>query len=140
MYPRAPELVGISLIAASALALALHFTPSLGFGQAPRAPGIPDCPVDATTDVLSADALQCWIPAPHGLWRILAHASANGALVVETSTGDFRDADHIGSVVAQSVGDRYSEVLVYVRLEDAGNQRTVRLRVTRHGKPERLDF
>jgi hypothetical protein len=133
--------IGVSLLAVGAIALAVGLHPSLGFRSAARhAPGIAHCPVGAERDILAPDALQCWMRAPHGLWRIQTHVSAHGALVIETSADDLSDANHIAEVIRRSVDARFSETLLYVRTESGGTRGTVRLRWTRHGPLERLEF
>jgi hypothetical protein len=103
--------------------------------------GIPRCPDDADRDLLSAKALQCWFTAPHGRWRTLNHQSHLEALVVEVEARDLRDADEIARRLVSQVEVAYSEVLVYVQAESAGDLlRLRRVRWMRNAGFETLDF
>src|SRR5688572_27112699 len=103
--------------------------------------GIPSCPDDARGRLLSADALQCWLSAPHGRWRRLNHQSHLEALVVEIEAQDVRDAVAIAEqVVADPMAGQFSEILVYVARPQGGESQIRRVRWTRGGHFETLDF
>jgi hypothetical protein len=109
--------------------------------RAPQDFGIPSCPDDAGGRLLSADALQCWLGAPHGRWRRLNHQSHLEALVVEVEAEDLRDAVAIAQrLVADPMAGEFSEVLVYVAQPRHGQARVRRVRWTRGGRFETLDF
>lgn len=104
--------------------------------------GIPSCPDGAEGHLLSADALQCWLSAPHGRWRRLNHQSHLEALVVEVEAQDLRDAVTIAErVVADAQAAAFSEILVYVAQPRPGESHIRRVRWTRGGgRFETLDF
>ena len=103
--------------------------------------GIPPCPDDAGDRLLSADALQCWLSAPHGRWRRLNHQSHLEALVVEIEAQDLRDAVTIAQrVVADPMAGVFSEILVYVAQPGQSESQIRRVRWTRGGRFETLDF
>ena len=84
---------------------------------APEDFGIPVCPASAADDLLSTAALECWLDAPHGRWRILAHESVHTALVVHVKAAQLRDAEAIAQRFVDSEGPRASEILLYVDAE-----------------------
>jgi hypothetical protein len=77
--------------------------------------GIPPCAPGADGDLFSSDALQCWLPAPRGSWRILSIDSANGAAVITVEARNPRDATDIAERFVASASEGYSELLVYVQ-------------------------
>jgi hypothetical protein len=110
-------------------------------GRAQPNLGIPSCADEASGRLLSADALQCWFAAPHGRWRTLNHQSHLEALVVEVEAQDLRDAVAIAQrVVADPKAVEFSEILVYVAQPQGGEARVRRVRWTRDGTFETLDF
>src|SRR5687767_13069131 len=92
---------------------------SLGrdIGSAESDLGIPVCPASALDRLLSPDALQCWLDAPNGRWRIVGHESVHSALVVHVEAAALRDAEAIAQLLVDGDGSRFAEILVYV---DAG--------------------
>ena len=117
--------------------------------------GVADCVAGAADALLSVDALQCWLPAPHGRWRILSHDSHFDVLVVEVEALDLGDAAFIANAFASQVARRlepsvarrlepsetFSEILVYVRQPPHGGQvRTRRVRWTKTAPLEIFDF
>jgi len=103
--------------------------------------GIPSCPGDVGGRLLSAAALQCWFTAPHGRWRTLNHQSHLEALVVEVEGEDLRDAVAIAQrVVADPMAGEFSEILVYVARPHGNESQIRRVRWTRGGRFETLDF
>ena len=103
--------------------------------------GIPSCADRAADRLLSADALQCWFPAPHGRWRTLNHQSHLEALVVEIEAQDLRDAVAIAQrLVADPDATTFSEILVYVAQPRPNGSRIRRVQWTRGGRVETLDY
>jgi len=103
--------------------------------------GIPSCPDEAGGQLLSSTALQCWFTASHGSWRTLNHQSHLEALVVEVEAQDLRDAVAIAQrVVADPMAGAFSEILVYVAQPQRGDARVRRVRWTRGGRFETLEF
>jgi hypothetical protein len=103
--------------------------------------GIPRCADGAGSDLLSANALQCWFTAPHGQWRTLNQQSHLEALVVEIEARDLRDAVHIAQrVVDDPMARPFSEILVYVARPEGAEARIRRVRWTRDTGFETLDF
>ena len=110
--------------------------------------GVADCAAGAATALLSVEALQCWLPAPHGRWRILSHDSHFDVLVVQAEAADLRDASDIARAFAANQvarrlqpSETFSEILVYVRQQAHGGQvRTRRVRWTKTAPLEIFDF
>jgi hypothetical protein len=103
--------------------------------------GIAECAAGASGALLSVEALQCWLPAPHGRWRTLSHDSHFDVLVVRAEAADLRDAADIGRAFAANQGGMFSEILVYVTGPGHGDRgRTRRIRWTRAGGIETFDF
>jgi hypothetical protein len=103
--------------------------------------GIPSCADRAADRLLSADALQCWFPSPHGRWRTLNHQSHLEALVVEIEAQDLRDAAVIAQrLVADPDAMKFSEILVYVAQQRPNGSRIRRVQWTRGGHFETLDY
>ena len=118
--------------------------------------GVADCAAGAANALLSVDALQCWLPAPHGRWRILSHDSHFDVLVAQAEALDLRDAAFIANAFAANQaprrlqpsearrlqpGETFSEILVYVRQPAHGGQvRTRRVRWTKTAPLEIFDF
>ena len=103
--------------------------------------GIPQCPAGAASDLLSTNALQCWLTAAHGRWRTLSHQEAYGALVVQIEASDLADADEIARRFVDSRHDALSEISVYVQRESpAGPTLIRRVRWTPDVGYETLDF
>ena len=99
------------------------------------------CRDDASRALLTSDALQCWFAAPHGRWRTLNHQSHLEALVVEVEAQDLRDAVTIAQrVVADPMAAEFGEILVYVAQPRQGAWQIRRVRWTRGGRFETLDF
>ena len=90
--------------------------------------GIPACPASALDQLLSPHALQCWLDAPSGRWRILSHESVHGALVVHVEAAQLRDAEAIARRFVDGEGRHSSEILVYVNAEGPEHPLTRRIR------------
>ena len=97
-----------------------------GEGRSPGDLGIPACPAPALTELLSPAALQCWLDAPNGRWRILGHESVHGAVVVRVKATQLRDAEAIAQRFVDDAGSRSSEILVYVTAESSGQRQITR--------------
>jgi hypothetical protein len=103
--------------------------------------GIPRCQPGAEDDLLSADALRCWLDAPNGHWRTLARAWAFRALVVKAEASDVTDAEEIARRWVADCGDQFSEILVYVQREPAPTPTLIRrVQWTPAGGFETLEF
>ena len=103
--------------------------------------GIPACRAGAERDLLSTDALQCWFNGRYGHWRTLNHQSHLEALVVEIEARDVRDAAAIAQrVVSGPAGTQFSEILVYVAQPAEHESRIRRVRWTRGGGFETMDY
>jgi hypothetical protein len=85
-----------------------------GEGPADSDLGIPACPASAVAALLSPDALQCWLDAPNGRWRIVGHESVHSALVVHVDAAQLHDAEAIARQIVDAEGSRFVEILVYV--------------------------
>ena len=110
------------LAAAGTLRTPAHARP------APDDLGIPQCQASARDELLSPGALQCWLDAPNGRWRILGHESVHGAIVVHVEAADLRDAEAIARRFVDDAGSRSSEILVYVSAESPARHTTRRVR------------
>ena len=103
--------------------------------------GISPCTDAADEHLLSTDALQCWLRAPHGRWRTLSHESHYAVLVTQIEAADMRDAEHIAKRFVDGEGETFSEILVYVQSELDSDARAVRrIRWTHEHGFEALDF
>ena len=108
--------------------------------------GVADCAAGAANALLSVDALQCWLRAPHGRWRILSHDSHFDVLVVQAEALDLRDAAFIANAFGANQGPTFSEILIYVRerLPEGSRSglsvRTRRVRWTKTAPLEIFDF
>jgi hypothetical protein len=132
---------GRILLAASLSVLTMFAGCAARQDRALQSLGIPSCPDEAAGRLLSADALQCWFTAPHGRWRTLNHQSHLEALVVEVEAQDLRDAVAIAQrVAADPAAGAFEEILVYVAQPLHGESRVRRVRWTRGGRFETLDF
>ena len=107
--------------------------------------GVNDCAATAAQSLLSVDALQCWLRAPHGRWRILSHDSHYDVLVVQAEALDLRDAAPIARAFAANQPS-FSEILIYVRSRPPAGPRptagvrTRRVRWTKTAPLEIFDF
>jgi len=97
-----------------------------GGGRSQDDLGIPTCPASAVTELLSPAALQCWLDAPNGRWRILGHESVHGAVVVHVKAAQLRDAEAIARRLVDDAGSGSSEILVYVTAEPPADPRLTR--------------
>jgi hypothetical protein len=104
--------------------------------------GIPSCPNGAEADLLSSAALQCWFDAPHGRWRTLSHVSVHGAVVIQVEAADLVDAEDIGRRFVANSGEKFFEILVYVRRKSSAPTPQLVRRVgwTRQAGLATLDF
>jgi hypothetical protein len=103
--------------------------------------GIPACPASAVRELLSVAALQCWLEAPNGRWRILGHESLHGELIVHVNAAQVRDAEAIARRFVDSEGQRSSEILLYVNAEPPSSAAvTRRVRWTPGRGVEVLEF
>jgi hypothetical protein len=97
-----------------------------GEGRSQGDLGIPGCPASALTELLSPGALQCWLDAPNGRWRILGHESVHGAVVVHVEAAQVRDAEAIAQRFVDDAGSRSSEILVYVTTQSPEQRHVTR--------------
>jgi hypothetical protein len=134
--------VVVSLVTVGTIIVAVAIHPRLGLTPSPHTRGIPPCAAQAGSDLLAPAALECWLDASHGRWRIVTHVSAHGALVVEIVVEDLRDGDAVARRVVDGTRARFSEVLVYVRpdMPGPGDVSVVRTRWTSQHGFERLAF
>ena len=79
--------------------------------------GIPTCRVGVDRDFLSVDALQCWLEAPHGRWRIVSHHSLHDVLVLMVEASSLQDASGICRRIAAAHSTTFHEILVYTHQE-----------------------
>jgi hypothetical protein len=114
MSPRAVGGVVAWSAAVAMLAAVGACTTPRGDGPAEGDLGIPACPASALGALLSPDALQCWLDAPNGRWRIVGHESVHRALVVHVVAAQLHDAEAIAHQLVDTEGRRFVEILVYV--------------------------
>src|SRR5687768_12110020 len=79
---RRRTVVGVLVLTAAVAVAAGALSRGGDAGRSERDLGIPLCPASALDRLLSPDALQCWLDAPNGRWRIVGHESVHRALVV----------------------------------------------------------
>lgn len=101
--------------------------------------GLPTCHV-VGSDLLAADALQCWFAGQHGRWRTLSHESHYTVLVVNVEAADLRDANDVARQFVSHHKASFSEILVYVRDAAADTRRIRRIRWTADAGFESIDF
>jgi hypothetical protein len=103
---------------------------ALSLGRDARPPesdlGIPACPASALDRLLSPDALQCWLDAPNGRWRIVGHESVHRALIVHVEAAQLSDAEAIARRLVVGEASRFAEILVYVNEDKASSERVTR--------------
>jgi hypothetical protein len=131
MHLRRAASTGVAATTAAGLAIlaaaGILSTPT-GDRRAPDDLGIPRCQAAALRQLLSPGALQCWLDAPNGRWRILGHESVHGAIVVHVEAAEPRDAEAIARRFVDDAGSRSSEILVYVTAESPARHTTRRVR------------
>jgi len=120
------RLAGLAAAVGGVLAVTGLLATRRGEGRSPGDLGIPACPPSALTGLLSPAALQCWLDAPNGRWRILGHESVHGAVVVHVEAAQLRDAEAIAQRFVDDAGSRSSEILVYVTAESPGQRQITR--------------
>jgi hypothetical protein len=113
--------------------------------QQPRlawdARGIPACAANAAENLLAVRSLQCWFDAAHGRWRTVSHVSVYGAIVIQIEAAELLDAEEIARRFVADCGDRFLEILVYVRKDLEEAPRAVRrVQWTRREGVQTLDF
>src|SRR5687768_2873772 len=114
------RVAGFAAVVIGVLAAMGLLSTRLGEGRSQGDLGIPACQASALTDLLSPAALQCWLDAPNGRWRILGHESVHGAVVVHVKAAQLRDAEAIAQRFVDDAGSRSSEIPVYVTAESPG--------------------
>jgi hypothetical protein len=117
---------GLAAVVVGILAAMGLLSTRRGEGRSQGDLGIPTCPASALTELLSPGALQCWLDAPNGRWRILGHESVHGAVVVHVEAAQLRDAEAIAQRFVDDAGSRSSEILVYVTAESPGQPHVTR--------------
>ena len=120
------RVAGFAAVVVGILALMGLVSTRRGEGGSQDDLGIPVCPASALTGLLSPAALQCWLDAPNGRWRILGHESVHGAVVVHVEAAQLRDAEAIAQRLVDDAGSRSSEILVYVTAESPAEPRVTR--------------
>lgn len=81
--------------------------------------GFPDCAPSAILDVLSNEALECWVVEPGWTpWRITSALSAHYVFVVRAEAFDRAVAREIARLVVEQHAEQASEIVVYVHPVD----------------------
>jgi hypothetical protein len=89
---------------------------------------------------MAARAQQCWYAAAGGRWRIVNHEFRYDVLVMQAEASTLDLTDDIVRRVTGVHGERFVEILIYVRSE-AGKPATIRrARWTRGDRVEHVDF
>lgn len=88
--------------------------------------GIVPCAAGAEKDFLTADALQCWMDAPNGRWRLVDLGFHQDALVLDIVATSLDDAEEVARRAAANHSRDYTEILVYARPEPSTAETMVR--------------
>lgn len=97
---------------------------------------------------MAEGAQKCWYNTPQGAWRIINHEFHYDVLVVETEATGFEVGDAIVRRFVEVHGERFGEILIYMRLGPPGggpyatppSVRTRRLRWLRDRGVDLLEF
>jgi len=99
-----------------------------------------DCARGPVPNYMAARAQQCWYATAGGRWRIVNHDFHYDVLVMQAEASTLDLTDDIVRRVTEVHGERFVEILIYVRSE-AGNPATIRrARWTGGGRVEHVDF
>jgi 2-polyprenyl-6-methoxyphenol hydroxylase-like FAD-dependent oxidoreductase len=96
----------------------------------------PACSTGRVENYMDARAQRCWYNTTAGSWRIVNHDFHYDTLVVETEATKFDVGDEIVRRFEEVHGERFSEMLIYVRVDP----RTRRLRWLRGRGVDVLEF
>ena len=88
--------------------------------------GIVPCPAGAEKDFLAPDALQCWMSAAGGRWRLVDLGFHLEGLVLDVIVTSLDDAEEITRRAETNHAGAYSEILVYARLDPSTPDSLVR--------------
>lgn len=88
--------------------------------------GIVPCAAGAEKDFLTSDALQCWMDAPGGRWRLVDLGFHQDALVLDIVVTALDDAAEVTRRAAANHSRDYAEIDVYARLEPSTADTLVR--------------
>ncbi len=89
---------------------------------------------------MAARAQQCWYVTSGGRWRIVNHDFHYDVLVMQTEASTLDMTDDIVRRVTEVHGERFVEILIYVRAEAGPSARIRRARWTGSGGVEHFDF
>jgi hypothetical protein len=104
-------------------------------------PGVVPCRSGRVANFMAAEAQRCWYVAGDGRWRITNHEFHYDVLVVETEATSPDLTAEIVRRLAEVHGERFIEILVYVKPDPGVGGTTVRrARWTRSGPLEQFDF
>jgi len=99
------------------------------------------CPPSPVANYMAARAQQCWYATTGGRWRIVNHDFHYDVLVMQTEATSLELTDDIVRRVTAVHGDRFVEILIYVRSEAGGTPARIRrARWTEGGRVEHVDF
>jgi hypothetical protein len=128
---RNPVLVAAAAVASMGCAARLADSAALPTGYCARGP---------VPNYMAARAQQCWYEASGGRWRIVNHEFHYDVLVMQAEASTLDLTDDIVRRVIEVHGERFVEILIYVRSE-AGKPATIRrARWIGGGGVEHIDF
>ena len=133
---RMPILNAVVLVAAMAESMAC----AARLADQAASPG-GSCPPGRVANYMAAGAQQCWYSTPQGQWRIVNHEFHYDVLVVQTEASTLEMTGEIVSRLADVHGERFVEILIYVRAGAGRPAATIRrARWTDGGRVEHFDF
>lgn len=133
-----PSIVGTVIAAAG-----VWSTACAARTTAARQSTVDACPPGQVANYMAARAQQCWYISPAGRWRIVNHEFHYDNLVVDTVASSPDMSDEITRRLTAVHGERFSEIVIYVRLEPGLSPAPAsirRVRWTAAGGVEQLDF
>ena len=98
------------------------------------------CARGPVRNYMADPAQRCWYATPGGRWRIVNHDFHYDVLVMQTEASTLDLTDEIVRRVTAVHGQRFVEILIYVRSEAAMPATIRRARWTGGGRVEQVDF
>ena len=98
------------------------------------------CPSSRVTNYMAARAQQCWYVSDQGRWRITNHEFHYDVLVMETEASSLDLTTEIVRRIAGVHGERFVEMMIYVRREGTSPPMVRRARRVQSGTIDLLDF
>ncbi len=127
----------------NAVVMAAAAAASFGCGgrlaDSAASPGV-YCASGPVPNYMAALAQQCWYVTGGGRWRIVNHDFHYDVLVMQAEASALNLTDDIVRRVTEVHGERFVEILIYVRSESGTPAMIRRARWTGSGRVEHVDF